>query len=111
MTETRIPLTLTLTELAAAANASGYPAAVVNTGGNVVALALTVHGAAALVSLDDGQTTGETWTVSLDGDTREQYGETDAGELPVTSDASQTIADAAQWVRHAVWGDTLYPDA
>lgn len=101
---------LTLTELEAAARGQGYAAEVVNTGGGVVALSLTVHGAEALVALDDGHQHGSTWVVALDGETRERIGEAETDELPVTSDADQTVRDAVAWVRHAVWGDALGAD-
>lgn len=90
--------TLTLTELQTSARTMGFRADIVNTGGNVMALSLTVHGADALVSLDWGQTSGTEWSVSLDAATREQYGEQDSGDLPVTSDADQTVRDAVAWI-------------
>jgi hypothetical protein len=94
---------LTLDELVAAATVMGFPAEVTNTGGGVMALALTVHGHQALIALDYGHTSGSTWAVSLDGETREKYGEAEADDLPVTSDAEQTIRDAREWVlAHAV---------
>lgn len=85
----------------------GYGAEVVNTGGGVMALSLRVDGAYALVALDYGRTVGESWCVALDGDTREEFGEAESPEAPVTSDADQTVRDAVAWVRHAVWGDAL----
>lgn len=99
---------LTLAELAAAANGMGFPAEVTNTGGGVMALTLAVHGHHALIALDYGHTSGSTWAVSLDGETREKYGEAEADDLPVTSDAEQTIRDAREWVlAHAVVVDRM----
>lgn len=97
-------LTLTLTDLAAAAAFAGHPAEVTNTGGGVMALAVTFDGVPALLALDYGQEEGSTWSASLDAEARERHGEEDTGELPVTSDAEQTIADARAWVRHTVYG-------
>lgn len=90
--------TITLAELEQSARAMGYGAEVIGTGGNVLALSLTVDGAHALVSLGEGVSEGEDWSVGLDGDTRETYGDRDSGPHPVTSDAGQTIAEAAAWI-------------
>jgi hypothetical protein len=85
----------------------GYLAEIVNTGGGVMALALTVDDQYALLSLDGGRLDGTTWVVALDGETRQGVGEYETAELPVTSDSDQTIADAVAWVRHIVWGEPL----
>lgn len=91
-------MSITLDQLRTSAERMGYRAEIIGTGGNVVALSLTVNGADALVSLGDGVEEGTDWSVSLDGATREQYGEEGADDLPVTSDADQTITDAAAWI-------------
>lgn len=97
-------LTLTLADLRDAARSAGHPAEIAGTGGNVIALAVTVYGAEALVGLGDGTDEADTWSVSLDGATRERVGDLASAELPVTSDAAQTVADAAAWIAAAVAG-------
>lgn len=103
-------LTLTLSDLLTSAQWQDINAEIVGTGGNVVALAFTVNGAHALLSLGDGVDCDSTWNVSLDGATRLALGEASADDLPVTSDSDQTMMDACQWVRHAVEGAPVGDD-
>lgn len=91
--------TVTLVELQTAAQWAGINAEVIGTGGNVVALSMTVRGHAFLLSLGgDGYAEGETWGIGPDGDSIDALGDINSGEYPVTSDADQTIADALGWV-------------
>ncbi|MDB5733356.1 MAG: hypothetical protein JWQ03_3251 [Variovorax sp.] len=94
--------TLTLSQLRSSARTMGYPAEIVGTGGNVVALSVTINHVHALIGLGDGVEEDDTWNVSLDGISRETFGEWETDELPVTSDADQTITDAAAWLTHIV---------
>lgn len=94
---------LTLTALEQAARAAGLAdAGIVNTGGGVMSLSFTVDGAQALVCLDDGHASGSTWTVALDGDTREQLGEDEHTADVAGLDAAEIIRQAVAWVA----GDT-----
>lgn len=98
--------TMTLQQLADAARWQGRNPCIINTGGGVMALSLIIDNAHALVCLNDGQMSGTEWSVSLDADTRETYGEAEV-TAPITSDADQTITDAVAWVRHNVYGDEI----
>lgn len=91
--------TLTLQSLADSARYMGLRPCIISTGGNVMALSLVIDGASFLLSLDDGTMTGDTWTISTDGETREIRGELESYAYPVTSDADQTIRDAIGWTR------------
>ena len=88
--------TLTLTDLVDSARAMGLFAPYVDgIGGGMTALHFQDYGMGALyiVTLDDGNAVGSTWCVGL------ADGSEDSGELPVTSDADQTMRDALAWAR------------
>jgi hypothetical protein len=77
----------------------GLRPCIIGTGGNCLALSVVVDGASLLLSLDDGTMSGDTWTVSTDGETREVQGERESIPFPVTSDADQTMRDVIGWWR------------
>lgn len=91
---------ITLVELESAARGMGMRADVVNTGGGVMALSLTIGRHDYLIALDYGQPEGTGWSIATDGDTREIHGEIECDDIAVTSDADQTIRDAIAW---AAW--------
>lgn len=90
---------LSLEMLRVAAIWQGIPAEIVNTGGGVMALSVTVDGGHYLIALDYGHFHGSSWCIATDDETREALGELESPDYPVTSDADQTIADAVGWVR------------
>lgn len=84
---------LSLTELQSSAWSMGFHAWIDDLAGGLVGLHLK-HGSGPLflVTLDGGREEGSSWCVGL------ADGSDDSGELPVSSDADQTLRDALAWM-------------